>query len=139
MSLDKLKSYRINNAYTEGVIINLDDADDVDFLVKLPGPYNRPYIAAIYGDIDIDMSGETSNKINVLRTREVQEKAFLDHCLVSIDGEVPPKDFAELYPAALEELMSKATAKVEEISARVDAGIKKSQPTSIGKVAGATS
>lgn len=140
MSLDKLKSYRVNKAFTEGVTIHLDDAPDVDFTVVLPGPYNRPYMAAMYGGIEVDFSddGASRAKTNVLQARETQIVAFLEHCLRWIDGEPVPEDFRDEYPAAVDELMAKATELANRLDEEVDDAAGKLSPTSIGSVGGAT-
>ena len=141
MSLsEKLNKYKVDKGYTKGVVINLDDAPDVDFLVKLPGPYNRPYMADVYGSIQLDMASEDmpSPKMSVMQARDVQEAAFLEHCLVSIDGEDVPENFATEFPEAVEELMKKAGELVQQVSNRVEDGIKKSLPTSTGSAGGAT-
>ena len=138
--LDKLSKYRVDKAFTEGVIINLDDAPDVDFLVKLPGQYNRSYMAALYGaiEIDFDDEGNAATKTNVLKARDMQEAAFVDHCLVSIDGEAPPDNFAQEYPMALEELVRKANDLLEAMSDDVEEAVKKSAPSLVGNASGAT-
>ena len=141
MSLDKLNKYKINKAFTEGVDIVLDDAPDVVFKVKLPGQYNRAYIADIYQSVDIDYSndGAVTPKGNVMDARQVQIDAFVEHCLVSIDGEPVPQNFAEEYLPAIEDLMVKASELVESIQTLEDEAVKKSQLSSAGKIAGVMS
>ena len=139
MSLDKLNSYKLDSAYKDGVVINLDDAPDVDFLVKLPGPYNRPYMAALYGSMNMGLNkdGELDAKVNIVQTRQAQEDAFLAYCLISIDGQPAPDNFAEDYPKAIEELINKSNELVERISNRVEHASKKLQPTLTGSTVGA--
>lgn len=140
MSLDKLKAYEVNKAFTEGVNIFLDDAPEVEFLVKLPGQYNRAYIAALYGGIQIDITDTEASEVktNVLEARESQVSAFVEHCIVSIDGEDVPKDIYSTHPAAVNELIAKAQDLVEAIDKEVELASKKSSPTSLGSVGGAT-
>lgn len=138
MSLDKLKAYRINSAYTEGVDIYLDDARDVAFRVVLPGPYNRPYIAELYSDINISFDEDDTATSNLIVAANAQIEAFMKHCLISIDGEPPPENFERDYPKALEELMKKAQELVVKIESEVEKASKKLSPTSIGNVGGAT-
>lgn len=109
MSLEKLKKYRVNSGYTEGVVITLDDAPDVECRVVLPGKHNRAYIAEIYGAIELSVEGEDATlKTSVIDAQEHQEAAFLKHCLKSIDDEPVPESFARDYPDALAEIMRKA-------------------------------
>lgn len=141
--MDKLNSYKVNKAYTEGVIMHLDDAPEVNFLVKLPGPYNRAYMAAIYGSMEIDLESaegpeDVKAKINFMEAKEAQEKAFVSHCLVSIDGDPVPDNFLEEYPKAVEELVEKANDAVKRVEARVEDATKKLQPTSTGSIVGVT-
>ena len=140
MSLDKLSKYKVNKAFTEGVDIYLDDAPDVCFKVRLPGQYNRAYMAEMYGSIEVDFTedGEAKTKTNVLKARDTQERAFLKHCIISIDGEPAPDDFVINFPAALEELSSKAVKLLEGLEKAVDEGAKKSQPSLVGSESGAT-
>jgi hypothetical protein len=137
MSLDKLKRYRVDSAYTQGVVITLDEAPDVEFLVRLPGKHNRAYIAEMYGAVEFSLDGEVPN---VTRTfsemQDLQERAFLKHCLLSIDGEPVPPDFAAEYPDALEELMAKANKMAQAHQEGADAAKKKSVTTFDGSVAG---
>ena len=140
MSLEKLSKYKVNKAFTEGVDIYLDDAPDVCFKVRLPGQYNRQYMAEMYGAIEVSFDdGEATTKTNVLQARDVQEKAFINHCLLSIDGEPIPDGFADEYPSALEELIIKANDLSEALTSRVDDAAKKSAPSLIGKSVGAAS
>lgn len=138
MSLDKLSKYKVNKAFTEGVVINLSDAPDVDFLVRLPGQYNRAYMAEVYGSLNLtfDDDGKPVGVANVIATRQLQEEAFLKHCLLAIDGEPTPVGFAEEYPKAIEELMVEAGKLVDQIAKGVDEGVKKSAPTLIGNANG---
>jgi len=140
MSLDKLSKYRVNKAFTEGVDIHLDDAPDVCFRVKLPGQYNRAYMAEMYGSIEVDFNeaGEAKTKTNILKARDTQELAFIKHCLVSIDGEPAPDNFASDFPLALEELLLKSNKLLEGLDKAVDEGSKKSQPSLVGSTSGAT-
>lgn len=138
--MDKLKAYKVDKGYSEGVEITLDRAEGVVCLVKLPGPYNRPYMAAIYGNVRINVGadGEATGEIQAFEARDNQERAFVEHCLLTIDNQPVPVDFIEEYPEALSELMGKASLMVEEIANRVEEGSKKSVPSLIGNTAGAT-
>jgi hypothetical protein len=138
MNLDKLKSYRVDSAYTTGVTITLPKAPDVAFQVVLPGKHNRAYIADVYGALQLTMDGDISSvQTSVLEARERQEQAFLRHCLKSIDGEPVPDSFADEYPEALEELMAKANEMALALQEDADDAEKKSVPTSAGSIVGA--
>lgn len=137
--MDKLSKYRVDKGYTEGVHLTLDNAPDVDFLVKLPGPHNRAYMAEVYGRINIDMSSdEVELSLSALDAKTIQEESFVKHCIMSIDGEPAPEDFLEQYPDAVSELMSKAQAIVNKLMGVVEDGVKKLVPISTGNNAGAT-
>ena len=110
--MDKLSAYKLDNAYTGGVELTLDNAPDVIFMVRLPSMYNRAYTQALYSGMHMEVNddGTVTGDTNIMDAKYAQEDAFVAHCLVSIDGEPLSKSFADDYPAALAELMEKATA-----------------------------
>jgi hypothetical protein len=131
--MDKLGKYRLDRAFTEGVEISLDDAPEVVFLVKLPSQYNRKYTQALYGAMDITVKDDgTVDTKNLMVTKYAQEDAFVNHCIVSMDGDPLPDSFQEDYPAAVAELVEKANELVSNIEEKVETSVKKSQPTSTG-------
>jgi len=136
--MDKLASYKLNKAFTEGVDICLDDAPEVQFRVRLPSQYNRGYTNAIYGGMGFKVSAEgmMQTEANIMDAKYAQEDAFLAHCLVSMDGEPVPADFATEYPAALAELMRKAQELANDIEAGVSDTVKKSPALLSGKESG---
>jgi len=140
MSIEKLGKYRVDKAFTEGVQLSLDEAPSVIFIVRLPGQYNRAYMAGLYGAIEVDFNekGESSTTTNVLAARDLQEAAFVSHCLVSIDGEPLPGDFAAEYPKAVDELMGKANDALATIEGVVEDAVKKSRPSLVGSADGAS-
>ena len=141
MSLkDKLSSYKLNSAYTEGVDFTLDEAPDVIFRVILPGQYNRAYMADLYNSMDIDVTEDgtvSRGESNLVETSKAQEIAFIDHCLVSIDGEPVPKDFLSEYPKAVRELVEKANEATLQLEGDVENAVKKSALSSVGSSSGA--
>ena len=136
--MDKLGSYKLNKAFTKGVDIRLDDAPDVCFLIRLPSQYNRAYSQALYGAMDwsIGDDGQVTTGGNLLATRYAQEDSFIQHCLISMDGEPIPDDFPIEYPQALAELMSKATDLTNDLESNVKESVKKSPASSTGKGSG---
>ena len=136
--MDKLGSYKLDKAFTKGVDIRLDGAPDVVFRVKLPSQYNRGYTQAMYGSIDwgVGEDGSIAPKGNIMETRYNQQTSFVDHCLVSIDGEAIPDNFMTDYPSAVDELMEKATELANAIEEKVATSVKKSQTSSDGKKSG---
>ncbi len=141
MNLDALKSYKVNEAYTTGAIIELDNAPGVEFRVVLPGKHNRAYISAVYDLVDIRLGDgsedqEVELKTSLVATRDAQEAAFMAHCLKSIDGEPVPEDFLEQYPDAVEELMRKANEMLQELEGGAERAAKKSAISSSGNIAG---
>lgn len=132
--MDKLKHYKLDRAFTDGVEIRLDNATDVAFLVRLPSQYNRAYQQAVYEGIDIstDDNGNVLTGQKILLTRWAQEDAFIRACLVSVDGGPVPANFADEYPAALAELMAKASDLVTDIEERVASSVKGSPGSSTG-------
>jgi hypothetical protein len=133
--MNKLKAYKLDNAFTDGVDIRLDLNPDVVFLVKLPSTYNRGYSEALYSgmSMSLDDNGEVKSGTSLVAARYVQADAFVEHCLVSIDGEPVPDDFGEVYPDAVTELISKASDLVEAIESKVADAVGKSQASSNGK------
>ena len=123
--MDKLASYKLNKAFTEGVDICLDDAPEVQFRVRLPSQYNRGYTNAIYGGMGFKVSadGMMQTEANIMDAKYAQEDAFLAHCLVSMDGEPVPADFAAEYPAALAEPPARRSL-VAWLAAAVTAGVR---------------
>lgn len=125
--MDKLAHYKLDKAFTRGVVIRLDHAPDVEFLVKLPSQYNREYCQALYGAMQWESGadGEVKTGGALMATRYAQEDAFIAHCLLSQDGEPIPESFAEEYPEAVAELMTKANDLSAEIGKRVEDAAKK--------------
>jgi hypothetical protein len=135
--MNKLKAYKLDKSFTDGVDIPLDDAD-VTCRVRLPSQYNRGYTQALYGGIDFEFSddGRVKPSGSIMDTRYAQEDAFIKHCLLSIDGEDVPDNFAADYPSALAELMTKATELANAIEEKVSDAVGKSLGTSSGKDGG---
>lgn len=134
--MNKLKAYKLNKAFTDGVDIPLDGADVV-CKVRLPSQYNRGYTEALYSGIGFEFSeGGVKPSGSLMATRYAQEDAFVEHCLLSIDGEPVPADFATEYPTALVEIMEKATELANAIEEKVSTTVKKLQPSSTGKETG---
>jgi len=133
-----LDSYKLDKAFTEGVEIRLDDAPDTVFLVKLPSQYNRGYTQALYGGLDwsFDDNGEVKTGGSLLATRYLQEDAFMEFCLESIDGEQVPDNFLQEYPSAVAELMSKTNDLVQSLEEKVSKSVGKSSASSSGKKSG---
>lgn len=136
--MDKLVKYKIDKAFTEGVDIRLDDAPEVCFRVRLPSQYNRGYTNKLYSGMNLKISedGKVNSDANVMDAKYASEDAFVDHCLVSMDGDPIPDSFAADYPTALSELIGKATELAAEIEARVSDTAKKSPSLSDGKESG---
>jgi hypothetical protein len=136
--MDKLRKYKIDKAFTEGVEIRLDNAPDVVFLVKLPSRYNRGYSEALYSGMSMSLNDDGSVKADasLVSARYIQEDAFVDYCLVSIDGEDVPSGFQGDYPEAVSELMTKAADLVEAIESKVDDAVGKSPASSNGNQSG---
>ena len=135
--MDKLASYKLDKAFTEGVDLTLDAAPDVVFRVRLPSQYNRAYTQALYAGMDFDMTdGEVKPKGGVMAAKYAQDDAFIAHCLLSMDGEAIPDSFASEYPIAVAELIEKATELASKIEAKVSDTVEKSQPTSLGSGSG---
>lgn len=135
MSLDK---YKLDKAFTEGVDIRLDDSPEDVFRVKLPSQYNRGYTQAMYSAMDwsYDDDGKVRTGGNLMGTRFAQEDAFIKFCLVSLNGEPLPDGFADEFPRAVTELISKAQDLANEIEERVSDSTKKSSASSAGKESG---
>ena len=132
--MDKLGKYKLDKSFTDGVLIRLDDAPDVEFMVRLPSQYNRAYTQALYGAMDwsVGDDGKVNTGGNLMDTRYSQLDAFLAHCLLTMDGEPIPDNFATEYPEALDELMTKANELANAISERVDDSVKKSLGSASG-------
>ena len=134
--MNKLKAYKLNKAFTDGVDIRLDGADVV-CKVRLPSQYNRGYSQALYAGIGLEFdNGIVKPSGSIMDTRYAQEDAFVEHCLLSIDGESIPDNFSTEYPTALAEIMEKATELANAIEEKVATTVKKSQPISTGKETG---
>lgn len=135
--MDKLAAYKLNNAYTDGVEIGLDNSDVV-FMVRLPSMYNREYTQALYSGLNMDVGedGTVTGTSNIMDHKYAQEDAFFNYCLVSMDGDPIPSDLKSNYPAVLEELIAKATEIAGAIEEEVETSVKKSLNTSSGKDAG---
>jgi hypothetical protein len=137
--MSKLGAYKLDKAFTKGVEIVLDDAPEVIFIVKLPSMYNRAYTQALYSCMDISLTSDgkvEAGTAGIMVAKYAQEEAFVDHCIVSMDGEKLPDDFIDEYPGAVEELIAKATDMATAIDEGVNESVKKSQPTSTGKGSG---
>lgn len=139
--MDKLNKYKLDKAFTDGVDIYLDDAPDVAFRVRLPSQYNRGYTNALYGGMGfkIGVDGAVNTEANVMDAKFAQEDAFMSCCLLEIDGEAVPEGFKTDYPAALTELMEKATELANEIEDGVSNTVKKSPALSTGSASGQVS
>jgi hypothetical protein len=133
-----LSKYKLNKAFTEGVDIRLDDAPDVVFRVKLPSQYNRAYTQAMYSSMEFDVSDDGTVKPggDLVDMRYAAEDAFMNHCLISVDGEPIPSDFAEVYAPAIPELMDKAQELANAIDSKVDDAVGKSSTSSTGSTSG---
>jgi len=136
--VDKLGNYKLDKAFSDGVSIYLDDAPDVEFKVKLPSQYNRAYTQALYGSLEltVDADGALSSGGNLMRTRFQQEDSFVEHCLLTMDGEPISGDFQATYPDAVTELMEKANELANTLSERVTDSAKKSSASSSGNASG---
>jgi hypothetical protein len=136
--MDKLKAYKLDNAFSDGVVIYLDAAPDVEFLVKLPSQYNRDYSEALYSGLSmsVDDVGQVKAGASIMIARHVQEDAFCEYCLLSIDGEPVPDNFQRVYPDAVTELITKATELASAIEERVKDAVGKSSTSSSGKKTG---
>jgi len=133
-----LEKYKLDKAFTDGVDIYLDAAPDVVFRVRLPSQYNRAYSQALYGAMDwsVGDDGQVKPGGSLLTTRYAQEDAFIEHCLLSQDGEPVPESFRTDYPLALAELMEKAAELANDIQERVADTVKKSSASSTGSADG---
>lgn len=136
--MDKLGKYKLDKAFSDGVDIRLDDAPDVVFTVRLPSQYNRAYTQALYSSMEWDLGEDGAIKTggSLMATRYAQEDAFLEHCLMSMDGEPITEGFAKDYPEAVAELMSKAIDLSNDIQERVETSVKKSPASSNGNDSG---
>lgn len=136
--MNKLGKYKLDKAFTKGVELRLDDAPDVVFMVRLPSQYNRSYTQALYGAMEWNVGEDGNIKTggSLMQTRYAQEDAFIEHCLLSMDGEPIEDDFASEYPEAVQELMSKATELANDMQERVESSVKKSQTSSGGSESG---
>jgi len=137
--MEKLQAYKLDKAFTDGVVIRLDSAPDVEFLVRLPSQYNRGYTQAVYGDAGFTLGENGQVEVKgggVVEIKWRQEDAFADHCLVSIDGDPVPADFREQYPAAISELFMKANQLAQEVDGRVGEAAKKSLASLTGSRSG---
>ena len=135
MSLD---SYKVDKAFTTGVELRLDAAPDDIFLVRLPSMYNRGYSQAVYSGMDLtpDADGNVGTGVNMMIAKYARDDAFVEQCLVSLNGEPIPQGFIDDYPTAVAELLEKADALTAQLEAKVNDAVKKSQPTSAGKKGG---
>jgi hypothetical protein len=130
MSLD---AYKLDKAFTEGVDIRLDRAPDDVFRVKLPSQYNRGYTSAVYGSLKINVDGDGARADgSIIGTRHAQEDAFVEHCVVSLNGDPLPGNFMAEYPEAVTELMEKASELASEVDNRVGETVKKSPASLTG-------
>lgn len=131
MSLD---SYKVDKAFTTGVEIRLDAAPEDVFQVRLPSMYNRGYSQAVYSGMKVEDGEMTSS--NLVIAKFARDDAFVDHCILSLNGEPLPSGFVDDYPMAVAELLEKADALTAELEARVTDAVKKSPPTSTGNKGG---
>jgi len=134
-----LADYKLDKAFTDGVKIHLDE--ETCFLVKLPSQYNRAYTQAQYEHIalEIDEDGAArpvGGAEQFLIAKYAVEDAFVKHCIISVNGEPVPDNFAEHYPQAVTELMEKATELANAIESRVDKSVKKSLNSLTGNANG---
>jgi len=136
--MEKLAKYKLDKSFTEGVDIYLDGAPDVAFKVRLPSQYNRAYSQALYGSMNLTIGDDGKVKAdgNLMNTRYCQVDAFIDACLVSIDGESVPDGFANDYPEAVDELMTKANELANSITERVDESVAKLSASASGSGSG---
>ena len=135
--MNKLKGYKLNKAFTDGVAIPLDNAE-VSFMVRLPSQYNRGYQQAICSGMGMKLD-EDGNAVlggDIMVARYAQVDAFVEHCLLSMDGEAIPDDFAIEYPDAVSELLGKATEMANDIEDKVSESVKKSSGSATGKGSG---
>lgn len=139
--MDKLSSYKLDRAFTDGVEIVLDDAPDCIFMVRLPSAtYNRDYARAIFEGMAMDVGSEGEvkmGKVNMVVAKQVQDDAFVDHCIKSIDNKPVPKHFLRDYPTAVAELLEKANALTAKLEEKIADSVKKSEATSNGSSDGA--
>jgi hypothetical protein len=134
MSLEK---YKLDKSFTEGVDVVLEDVPEHTFRIRLPSQYNRAYMSAMYSGIDVENLSETMKKGgSVLQTRYAQQDAFINTCLISMDGEPIPADFFVEYAPLLDVLMAKANELANDIENRVEDNVKKSPSSSVGKANG---
>lgn len=160
MNLDKLKHYRLDPAFIDGVIITLDEAPDAEFLIRLPCKYNRAFTSEIIGAFEIPMPDDAAEaateKANeagdakddkgpesVNPTAQVaafldrRREAFVRHCIVSMDGEpIDPDQLERECPEVVDQLLEKADAMAKALQEGADAAKKKSAPTSPGTTPG---
>jgi hypothetical protein len=136
--MNKLKAYKLDKSFTDGVEIRLDNAPDVVFLVRLPSMYNRGYSQALYGGMGmtLDNAGEVKAGASLMVARYAQEDAFIEHCLISQDGEPIDDDFQIEYPEAVAELISKSNDLVVAVESKVTDAVGKSPASSSGKADG---
>ena len=133
MSLD---AYKLDKGFTEGVEITLDAAPDDVFVVLLPSMYNRKYSQALYSGMDFSELEDGTNKVNYVVAKYAKDDAFVEHCLLTLNGKPLPPRFVDEYPSAVDELARKADEMAAAIDERVKNTVKKSQPTSTGTSGG---
>ncbi len=134
MSLD---SYKVDSAFTKGVVITLEKAPDVEFLVKLPSRYNRGYTQAIYDGVSFQLeSGNVVPTGNLVEMSFRQKDAFVAHCIVSMDRKPVPAGFADDYQDAVSELYDKAMQLANAMEEKVTASVKKLSASSNGAGSG---
>lgn len=152
-----LEQYRLDDAFTEGVDIRLDEVPDHVFRVVLPSMYLRPYAVAMADDmaaiirpavesddagegvgtdVVVDIKPSPSVRFNPVEMTFRQQEAFFRHCVKSMDGEPVPADFLATYPQVVTMLREKANELAEEINERVAVTVKKSPASSDGSGTG---
>lgn len=139
MNFDGLAHYQTNEAFTRGVVIKLDHAPEYEFLVALPGRANRAFIHEAFAAVDVDVQdGKVvpNFKQGAVKAAEDRRRAFINHCLKSVNGEPIPANFELDYAAALDELQQKAENLAEKIDKEIDEAAKKSVPSLVGSTDG---
>jgi hypothetical protein len=125
-------------AIPEPVDIVLEDAT---FSVLLPTSANKRYeraIAAASAVIDSD-GNYSAKKVDLAEMIDIQHKAFVDVCLLTMNGKDFDKQaFLARYPGAVEDLNSKARELVDSMEEVAIAEVGKSQPSSTGQKTGQT-
>ena len=127
-----MKAFKDKYSIPEPVEIQLED---VTFTVRLPTSANRVYERAIAtGSSEVTKDGEViSKKLTLSEMVEIQHRAFLDVCVLKMNGDDFDKEslYAD-YPGAIEDLNTKAREMVEDLEEVAQAEVGKSRPSSTG-------